>query len=521
MSKLRNLLAGMACLTALRLSVSARAAEPVEFEGSLYGGVGSNDFAPFYMSANTSGRVTQSKNLLLDVKASHTMDTTRRFSYSWGIEALAGISSEVGYRRYNPDPADPENASAGVWSTIDRRPPVVWLQQLYGMIKWRSLFLSAGMKDEESMIVDPVLSTGDICLSNNSRPIASVRAGFINYQNIPLTKGWVQISGCISFGAFTDTKWNRTHFNYWDGKICENRLWAYKNIYFRTNPTKPFFVTIGMQNPGLWGGTTSYYTRGVRTKKDPNDHGVKAFFAMLIPYENSSDKEGHYLGDQKGSWDLKATYRFKDNSTLSGYFQWFWEDGSAMAKRNGWDGLWGLEYKRPGRWWVNGAVFEYFDFTNMCGPLHYALQEHPNSIINVAVGGGDNYYNNWYYGAYSNYGMCIGNSLVMGSIYDQFGILDMQNNRLRAYHFGVTGSLGPQVDYLVKFSYRTVWGHTNSLTLIHPKYGTSFMAQADWNLPQVPGLKLTAQFALDHGSVPQNTCAGAVTVTYQTRLFGK
>ena len=97
MSKLRNLLAGMACLTALMLSVSARADYPVEFEGSLYGGVGSNDFAPFYMSANTRGRVTQSKNLLLDVKASHTMDTTRRFSYSWGIEALAGISSEVGY----------------------------------------------------------------------------------------------------------------------------------------------------------------------------------------------------------------------------------------------------------------------------------------------------------------------------------------------------------------------------------------------------------------------------------------
>ena len=37
MSKLRNLLAGIACLTVLMLSVSARADYPVEFEGSLYG----------------------------------------------------------------------------------------------------------------------------------------------------------------------------------------------------------------------------------------------------------------------------------------------------------------------------------------------------------------------------------------------------------------------------------------------------------------------------------------------------
>lgn len=500
-------------LITLFFAIPALADYPVAFEGSLYGGVGSNDFAPFYMNSNNGGRVTQSKNLLLDLSASHKMDTTRRFSYSWGIEALAGLSNKVAYARYNAD--------SGTWGVSDQRPPAVWIQQLYAQVKWRSLYLQAGMKEEESMIVDPLLSSGDICVSKNARPIAAVRAGFIDYQNIPLTKGWVQIRGCISFGRFTDDKWKHTHFNQWTGHYTDRLLWAYKNIYFRTKPTKPFFVTVGMQNPGLWGGTTFYYNGGKLTKKSYNKQNAGAFFSMLIPHENTKDKEGHYMGDQKGSWDLKATYRFRDNSTLSAYFQWFWEDGSAMAKRNGMDGLWGIHYNRPGRHILNGALFEYFDFTNMSGPLHYALQEHPNSIINVAAGGYDGYYNNAFYGSYANYGMTIGNSLVMGPLFYRDCSLEISGFRTRAFHFGLNGSIGSQVDWLVKFNYRTSYGKTNTLQLIYPKYCTSFLAQADWQIARVPGLSLTAQFALDHGSLPQNTCAGAVTVTYHTTLFSK
>ncbi len=508
-----SLRGALALLAALLLWVPVSADYPVEFEGSIYGGFGSNDFAPFYMRANNYGRLTQSKNLLLDLTASRKMDTTRRFSYSWGVEALTGVSSEVPYDVYDVE--------SNTWGTTDQRPPAIWLQQLYGQVKWRSLFLQAGMKEEKSMIVDPLLSTGDICVSNNARPIAAVRAGFIDYQNIPLTKGWVQISGCISFGRFFDDKWNQTHFNKWVGHYVDHRLWAYKNIYFRTKPSKPFSVTIGMQNPGLWGGTTRYYEYGRKVRDEKNRHDLKALFSMLIPHEDPNDKEGHYMGDQKGSWDFKATYRFRDNSTLSGYFQWFWEDGSGMAKRNGMDGLWGIEYKRPGRHLINGALFEYFDFSNMAGPLHYALQEHPNSIINVAVGGGDNYYNNWFYGAYTNYGMTIGNALVMGTLFDKNCNLEITGFRTRAFHLAFTGSFGPEVDWLVKFNYRTSWGTTDTWQLLYPKYGTSFIARADWNMAKVPGLSLSASFAVDHGSLPQNACAGAVSLTYRTTLFSK
>ena len=34
--------------------------------------------------------------------------------------------------------------------------------------------------------------------------IPGVEAGFLGFQNIPFTNGWVQIGGAISYGRFTD-----------------------------------------------------------------------------------------------------------------------------------------------------------------------------------------------------------------------------------------------------------------------------------------------------------------------------
>ena len=63
-----------------------------------------------------------------------------------------------------------------------------------------------------------------------------------------------------------------------------------------------------------------------------------------------------------------------------------------MAKLNGWDGLWGVEYKSNHKQAINGIVIEYLQTTNMSGPLH-GLQ---NSVVGK-TGGADNYYNNGYY----------------------------------------------------------------------------------------------------------------------------
>ena len=80
------------------------------------------------------------------------------------------------------------------------------------------------------------------------------------------------------------------------------------------------------------------------------------------------------------------------------------EDGSGIGRQNGWDGLWGIQYDfKPGLP-VSKIVLEYFDFTNQSGPIHYAPHDTPGSSITDVATGGDNYYNNDFYGPYCNYG---------------------------------------------------------------------------------------------------------------------
>ena len=147
-------------------------------------------------------------------------------------------------------------------------PARVWIQQLYGEVKYRSLFLTVGLKEHDSALLDFRLSSGDFIESGNSRPIPEVRAGFVDFQDIPFTNGWVQIQGEISYGKLTDNGWLRDHYNYFQGHLNLGALYSYKRCYFRTNPSKRFSATVGMQVGAMFGGSTSWYYKGEVRKSE-------------------------------------------------------------------------------------------------------------------------------------------------------------------------------------------------------------------------------------------------------------
>ena len=82
---------------------------------------------------------------------------------------MAGYGSAAEYDRY--DAAHMTMGRQGV-----RQAPIR-LQQLYGEVKYRGVYLLAGMKERRSLIVDGDLSSGDLTRSNNARPIPGVAAG--------------------------------------------------------------------------------------------------------------------------------------------------------------------------------------------------------------------------------------------------------------------------------------------------------------------------------------------------------
>lgn len=489
---------------------------------TFYIGLGSNDFAPYYIHANRFGKITQSKNVQLDIWAEDPLDLGKRFDFSWGIEALGGYASKADYMRWDP--------TEELWYVNQQGPAAIWLQQLYAEVKWRCLYLSVGLKDRGSSFVNQELSSGDLIWSGNTRGIPEARIGFVDFQDIPLTKKWLQFDVCLSYGKFVDTDWINNHFNYYSGKKNPGGFWTYKRATLRTNPYKPFSVHAGIQMTGIFGGITDYYGDGVLQDSYNNYSGFKDFFQILFPFW-SHGHEGYRVGDTKGTWDGSARYRFRGGESLRAYIQWPWEDSSGIDKRNGFDGLWGLEFNLGRKWWISGVVAEYLDLTHMSGPIGYDpaynnTAENGSSLPSK-VSGGDGYYNNSYYRAYTNYGLNMGTPMAQGWLFfaGENPYINYDGTipyfRVRGFHIGIEGYIGENWDYIVKYNHRKAWGDTNKLTLIHPIEADSFIAEVNYRCNRVPGLSLRGAIGIDHGNIPSNAFGVMLSLTYERPFIFK
>lgn len=503
----------------LLISYEARADYEFTVGAEMNLGAGSSEFAPFYLHSNRFGKITQSKNVQLDIWAVDSLDLDKRFDFAWGVEAVGGYSSKANYRHFNEqwlsDPKAPQ------FEANPQGPAAIWLQQLYAEVKWRSLFLSVGLKDRPSCFVDRELSSGDLLWSGNSRGLPEARIGFVGFQSVPFTNHWLQIDINLSYGKFVDTKWIENHFDYWNGKMNPGSFWTYKRIALRSKESKPLMGQFGFQMTGIFGGWTYRYGNGTETERVNNYGGFKDFFLMILPI-NSESHEGYKTGDHKGTWDVALRYRFKNGETLRAYTQWFWEDGSSLLKQNKADGLWGLEFKMGRRWWISGAVVEYLDLTNMSGPISYSPGYNNTGGANLphTIHGRDGYYNNYYYRSYVNYGLNMGTPMVMGILFNTgYNDLILNNGsipyfRVRGIHLAVEGALGPHFDYIVKYNHRKAWGDTNTYTLIRPAESDSFMIGALYRMPQVTGLTLNAALGVDKGNLPGDAFGVMVGASY-------
>lgn len=473
----------------------------LDYGARVVAGGGSGDFAPYYVSSLRHGRFTSAFNAVAEAMVSHRLDSTRRFSYGFGLDLIAGYASSNDYARVNPD---------GVWTEHGEHPARAWMHQLYADLKYRSVFLTVGAKEHESALLNNRLTSGDLVESGNSRPIPEARIGFIDFQNIPFTNGWVQIQGEIGYGRMLDSDWWDDRYNRNSYHITNGEWYNYKRCYFRTKPEMPFSVTLGMQAAVTFGGTMYSWYHGQQTGSRKFNLNFKSFVNALIPTPGGED---FYEGNHLGSWDFMARYRLPEGDELKAYFQWPWEDGSGIGRRNGWDGLWGIEYhsrcERP----VSGVVVEYLDFTNQSGPQHYAPGDHPGTTIVTESTGADDYYNNQMYNAYAYYGMSIGTPALMAPIFNLDGYPAYVANRMRGFHIALEGNIMPGIKWRAKGGYRKGWGNA-FMILSEPVYLTSVGVDVDWRIAAVKGLSLNAQVAIDRGTMPGNAFGAMVTVCY-------
>lgn len=472
---------------------------------------GNSELAPYYISSNNGGNITQQYSALLNASLVHSTDPDKRFAWGAGIEVWGGYASSAGYQRYKGD---------GQFEVQNQHPARVWIQQAYLAAKYRSIFAVAGQTYKSSPIVNGKLSSGDLVWSNNARPPVGLRAGFIDFQNIPFTRGWVQINGEFGYYRQLDDKWLEHHYNYYNHFITTDFWLHYKSLHFRTKPDQPVVFTIGAQSACQFGGTAKYYEDGQITRTVKMDADAKAFFRTFIAGSGGNSAGDSFVeGNHLGTWDIALEYNLNDGKQLRAYTQWLWEDGSGIGKMNGFDGLWGLEYRNAvGQPLIEGAVIEYIDFTNQSGPIHWTPNDRPGTPITGHSSGADDYYNNYIYNGYQSRGMSIGSPFVKSPLYNQDGYMRYRDNELRGFHIGLKGYLASEWRYRLLGSYRKAWG-----TPLLPRVGSvddfSMMAEVSftpwrWRSCFYGPWTMTAAVAMDHGKLYGNNWGGMLGITY-------
>lgn len=475
----------------------------VEYRGGVIAQASSGSLAPYMLGSWNQGRYVEGNGLWQEAEILKPLDMSKRFNWSAGAGYLAGVGSTTDYDRWE--------VSTETWSTSSAGRNAFRITQLFGEFKYRAVYLTVGMKNSRSKIVDDSLSSGDVTRSNNATPIPGIGAGFLDFVDIPFTQGWLQINGEIMYGRMMDTEFKKHEFNYYAGVEALNLYYNYKRCYFRTNPDKKFHVTVGMQAAALFGGATYQYIDGKLTYSKVRGFHMKDLVQAFFPREGG---EEYYEGSHLGSWDLKATYRFCDGSNLDAYFEWLWDDGSGIGKMNGWDGLWGLRYDFGRKGIVSKAVVEYLDFTNQSGPIHFDPEDKPDSPLAGHAQGADNYYNNDTYGAYTNYGMGIGTPFLLAPIYNRNGSLKYLHNRARGFHAAIEGNPTDRISYRLMIGYQVAGGN-GWIPDYRKSHSTSAMLECKvLPISKIPGFEVGVNVAFDKGSLRGDNFGARLQVGY-------
>ena len=286
----------------------------------------------------------------------------------------------------------------------------------------------------------------------------------------------------------------------------------------------PFSVTVGMQNAVQIGGDYTYlyygYVENPVAKKLKLT--FKSFLHTIIPSSgNAPGNAEYYDGNSIGSWDFLARYRLPSGDCIKAYFQFPFEDGSGIGKLNGFDGVYGIEYSSESRSAVSGAVFEYIDFRNQSGPLHYAAGMVTGAAGLGSATGADDYYNNFQYNGYMHHGMAIGSPFIKSTIYNTDGYMRIADNRIVGFHFGLSGYLSQKVDYRALFSYRRSLG-TPIVPAVERRTDTSMLLEANCRDIFTSGLSLNAKIAFDSGTLYGDNFGAMIGINYSGNLsFGK
>jgi len=496
--------------------------------------VGSGDYTAYYLTANRHGILSTDANTAY-------LRAAMKYGYKrgrWSFDAC--LDAQLQANAYNK----------------------YFIQQAYADLTWSWMTVGIGSREFSPVLRDIRLSSGSTIWSGNSRPIPAVYLYTPTFVTIPGMKGWLQFYMEASYGKLLDDDYKRDRYAiYRVGKsgqaesFLTTDVWYHqKKLHLRTNPDKPIVFYVGFDHAAYFGGES--YNSDFRGENQSFNPRLKDFFKVILisgGNDNSPTGDqvffyGSHLGDECFRLDYQWGGQDMKQKRFGLFFENIFEDGSSIAKFNGWDGLWGMEFhnKRQDAW-LQGIVVEYLQTTNMSGPIHWDrddyAQEYGKEFGEGRAQGADDYYNNFFYAGHCYYGLGLGSPMVKSPAYNADGYLRFTDNRIRAWHIGIEGSLlkarfsrfsrasrlsrdsrgsrafsfsrKPSLGYRILTSYRRSWGTSYVPT---SSIRDAFCTMIELNASYRPWTAKVA-YGMDHGDLLGNNHSFNFSISYHGKIL--
>lgn len=480
------ILAGL--VTLLPICMQAQIDKGLNYSVEAGATVSNGSHTPFWLTANKYGLSSVRKNnAYLAAGIFRDIEKDKTFSYAFGLEMAA----------------------------LERFTSKFVIQQAYADVRYRFLELSIGTKERGSELKNDALSTGGMTFSPNARPVPQVRISIPEYIPFPGTHEWLHVKAHIAYGKFTDDGFQKD-FSQGRSRYNKSTFYHSKAAFLKMeHPSTPVTVEFGMEMAAQFGGDC-YYPDGT-VLSTPNKIGdfFRIFFPMSGGDGASEYDQINILGNHLGSYHLSVGYRFPEWK-VRGYYEHYFDDGSGMMMKYGmWrDCLAGLEVTLPKNPFVETVVGEFLYTKHQSGAFHT-----PDGMSEKYTGA-DNYYNNDQYAGWEHWGQGIGNPMLTAPIYNENGDLSFVSNRIKAYHFGISGRPTSEIGYRVLMSFAQHWG-TYATPYPKIKSNKNALVEITYSPARWQGWHFALAGAMDGGDMIGKNKGGMLTIRKTGLIGGK
>jgi hypothetical protein len=484
MKKKICLLFYLTCLAKLCFAQSyEQDSNTTDYSIETFGSIAKNDYTPFWIVSNRYGVVPlEAGNGYLRIGAFHHQVFKNQIRWGAGLDVVASAPRQ----RY------------------------VYVQQIYTEIGYKCLNLFIGSKENYISLWDKELSSGDLVLSSNARPIPEINLSIPRFTAVPWTKGILQFKGNFAVGRSFDTHYLRDFNGDRQDEYIKKVLWHHKSVYIRVlDPKNNFPVTaiVGLRHHAQWGGLSTNPDNGVQP------HSLKDFVRILLGQSGGKDAtptdRKNALGNHYGSYDIKFGY-LNPQFDVHFYIQHFFDDASGIELYNFVDNLYGLQFHFPSCPLANKLVIEYLYAKNQSGPVHNIFYDREQ--YSGYGGGNDDYYNNVEYTTgVSYFNRNLGTPLITSPEYNKDRKFGFKNNRVIAWHIGLTGYLSKQVAYRLLTTNSENWGIPDH-PFLKKKNNFSGAAKLSYCHPRRAVWLFSGEIATDLGSLFNNQFGMSLSV---------